>query len=199
MGFFGPSRAEVWQQFSDQIGGSFTSGGFFGRDRVDANVGNWTVSLDSYVVSTGKSAVVYTRFRAPFSNSSGLRFSIHRANIFTGIGKALGFQDIAIGDPSFDNAFVVTGNNEMLTTQLLQDTKIRELLEAQPDVNFDVRGSDGWFGDKLPTGYDELYFLAYGTITDINRIEALFELFSEVLHRLTDIGVAGSESTAARV
>ena len=58
----------------------------------------WTVTLDTYVVSTGKTSAIYTRMRAPYVNPDGFRFKIYRKSIFTGIGKALGMQDVDIGD-----------------------------------------------------------------------------------------------------
>jgi hypothetical protein len=62
---FGPSREEIWQQFATAVGGQFAPGSFLGGGtRVDAAHGQWVVTLDNYVVSTGKSAVTYTRMRA---------------------------------------------------------------------------------------------------------------------------------------
>jgi hypothetical protein len=192
MGFFGPSKADIWQQLSDSIGATFTAGGFLKGDRVDASVGEWIVTLDTYTMSDGKTSVTMTRMRAPYSNPTGMRFSVSRANLFTPIGKALGFQHIAVGDPMFDRDFVVTGNYESTIINLLRDPEIRDLLERQPDVHFDVRDSEGWFGPRFPENSDELYFTTYGVVTNLDRLKALFDLFARVLHRLTEIGAAAA-------
>ena len=73
MGLFGPSRGEVWQQLSDAIGATYTPGGFFKGDRVDARVDDWIVTLDTFTESDGKTSTTYTRLRAPFRNPSGSR------------------------------------------------------------------------------------------------------------------------------
>jgi hypothetical protein len=66
---FGPSRDEIWSLLAQQVGGQFTAGeGWAGRSRVDAQVGQWVVTLDTFVVSTGKSNVTFTQARALFVN-----------------------------------------------------------------------------------------------------------------------------------
>jgi hypothetical protein len=62
---FGPSRAEIWRQFSGETGSNFIEGGFWKSDKVEATHDQWTITLDLFVVSTGKSSTTYTRIRAP--------------------------------------------------------------------------------------------------------------------------------------
>ena len=50
---------------------------------------------------------LYPDAGAPYVNPDGFRFKIYRKSIFTGIGKALGMQDVDIGDEEFDREFVV--------------------------------------------------------------------------------------------
>ena len=44
-----------------------------GGEVAARQVGGYDITLDSYVVSTGKSTMRYTRMRAPFVNARGLR------------------------------------------------------------------------------------------------------------------------------
>jgi len=64
MGFlrqlFGPSKEEVWRQLCQEIGADFVEGGFWRGDKVVAKVKEWTLTLDTYTVSTGKSSTTYT-------------------------------------------------------------------------------------------------------------------------------------------
>ena len=46
MGWFGPSKDEVWRQLSQEIGAEFVEGGFWKGSKVQAHVGPWTVTLD---------------------------------------------------------------------------------------------------------------------------------------------------------
>ena len=61
---FGPSRESVWRQLSSEMGGEFVKGGMWKGDKVQATHGEWTVLLDTYVVSTGKTVIHFTRMRA---------------------------------------------------------------------------------------------------------------------------------------
>ena len=52
MGWFGPSKDEVWRQLCNEIGAEFVEGGFWKGSKVQAHVGPWTVTLDTYTVHT---------------------------------------------------------------------------------------------------------------------------------------------------
>jgi len=197
MGFeriFGVGREEVWRQLSTEIGADFIDGGFWRGNKVQAHLKNWTLTLDLYVVSTGHSHVEYTRLRAPFVNRDGFRFRIYRKGLFSGLGKALGMQDIESGhSAAFDEAFILQGNDESKVRRLLANPEIRRLLEAQPRVRFELKDDEGLFGPRFPEGVDELMFLALGFIKDVEQLKALFDLFHEVLEELHRIGSAGEE------
>lgn len=187
---FGPSKEEVWTQLCNEIGGEFINGGFWKGDKVTARTGEWTIILDTYTVSTGKSSSTYTRMRAPYINPDGFRFKIYNTNIFLNIGKFLGMQDINIGVENFDDRFIIRANNEDKVRQLLANGNIRSLLELQPYVYFEVKDDEGIFGHTFPEGVDELYFQAAGVIRDVERLKNLYNLFSEVLNQLCNIGSA---------
>lgn len=187
---FGPSRHEIWQQLSTEMGAQFVDGGFWKGDKVQATHGPWTITLDNYVVSNGKTTVTYTRMRAPYVNPDGFRFTVYRKGLFSEIAKWLGMQDIAIGDEQFDKDFILKSNQEVKLRQLLSEPRIREMIALQPDIHFEVRDDEGFFGPSFPAGVDELCFQVVGVIKDIERLKSLYELFSETLDRLCRIGSA---------
>ncbi len=189
---FGPSKEEIWQQFSAQIGGNLVEGGFWQGSKVEARHGEWTVTLDTYTVSTGKSSITYTRMRAPYANPDGFVFAIYRQGVFSTIGKWLGMQDVCVGYPEFDEAFIIKGNDEWKLRRLFANEKIRQLITAQPDIRVLVNARHGgfWEGEALPKGVDELYFEVVGVIKDVNRLKQLYELFSETLDELCRMGSA---------
>ena len=187
---FGPSRKEVWGKLSREIQAQYIDGGFWNGDKVIARVGDWTDTLDTYTVSTGKSSATYTRMRAPFINKDGFRFTIYRKSIFSDIGKLFGMQDIEIGIPTFDERFIIKGNNEFKVRELLSDSKIRELIEMQPAIYFSVKDDEGCFSTTFPEGVDELYFQVMGVIKDPGRLKSLYDLFAEILNQLCRIGSA---------
>jgi hypothetical protein len=187
---FGPSKREVWNQLAQGINATYVDGGFFGRDKVVATTGQWTVTLDTFTVSAGRSSTTYTRMRAPYVNKDGFWFRFYRAGLFTPLGEILGLHDIKIGEANFDDAFVLKANDEQKVRQLLSNPAIKQLMNMQPQIRVEVKDDEGWFGGHFPQGVDELYFVTHGVIKDIDRLEALFDLFSEILHQLCHIGSA---------
>jgi hypothetical protein len=190
MNWFGPSKDEVWRQLSQEIGAEFVEGGFWKGNKVQVHVQPWTITLDTYTVNTQHSHVTYTRMRAPYVNPEGFRFSIYRKGVFSDLGKLLGMQDIEVGEPGFDEAFIIKGNDEARVQTLFADARLRELVQGQPTIRLDVKDSEGWFGPKFPENVDELHFQVVGVIKDADRLRALFDLFAAVLDQLSRIGSA---------
>ena len=190
MGWFGPSKDEVWRQLSQEMGAEFIDGGFWKGSKVQVHVKPWTITLDTYSESSGESSVTYTRMRAPYINPEGFRFTIYRKGIFSALGKLLGMQDIEVGDPDFDEAFIIKGNDESKVVSLFSDTRIRQMIQDQPKIRLDVKDSEGWFGPTFPEDVDEVRFQIAGVIKDIKRLKALFELFAAILDQLCLIGSA---------
>ena len=192
--WFGPSKEEIWRQLSAEIGAHYEDGGFAKSAKVTATHGEWTVTLDTYVVSTGKTVIIFTRMRAPYVNPTGFRFNVYRKGLFTELGKMLGVQDVQIGDQAFDRDFVIQGTDEAKLQELFSSTALRQLLAAQPAVHFSVKDDEGWFGQTFPAGVDELCFQVTGVIKDPARLKGLFQLFSETLDQLCRIGSAYDQS-----
>jgi len=186
----GPSKEEIWRQLCGKIDGRYIEGGFWKGDKVEATHGEWTITLDTYTVSNGKSSVTYTRMRAPYVNPDGFHFTIYRKGIFSDIAKWFGMQDVAVGYEPFDQDFIIKGNSEMKLRHLFADARIRELIAAQPAIRFTVKDDEGWFGARLPEGVDELYFEVVGVIKDVEQLKILYELFAETLDQLCHIGSA---------
>jgi hypothetical protein len=123
-------------------------------------------------------------------NPEGFGFTIYRKGFFSALGKLLGMQDIEVGDPDFDEAFVIKGNDEGKVCGLFANPKIRQMIQDQPKVRLTVKDSEGWFGPKFPDDVDELHSEVVGVIKDVERLKALFDLFGAVLDQLFRIGSA---------
>jgi hypothetical protein len=138
--------------------------------RVEVTHGEWTVTLDTYAVSTGKVTILYTRMRAPYVNPEAFRFEV--------------------ADPAFDHDFIVKGTDEGRLRSLFASVALRELVQRQPQIHLSVKDDEGWFGAKFPGGVDILTFAVPGLIKDIERLKTLFELFAMTLDELCRIGAA---------
>ncbi|GFZ30040.1 hypothetical protein CSC2_05660 [Clostridium zeae] len=193
MGLFGPSKKEIWQQLALEINADYVNNGVWKGDRVEAHVDKWTVVLDTYTVSTGKSSITYTRMRAPFVNLDNFYFKIYRSGMFSGLGKIFGMEDINVGYETFDEEFIIKSNNESKVKQLFENDNIRRLIQYQPSISLEIKDDEGYFKSHFPDGVDELYFNVVGVIKDVERLKELYELFAEVLKELCDIGSASTE------
>jgi len=187
---FGPSKEEVWTRLSDEIEADFVDGGFLRGGKIIAKVKKWVITLDTYTISDGKTSTTFTRMRAPYVNKDGFRFKIHRKGFFSSFGKIFGLQDIEVGFSEFDEEFIIKGNDTEKLSKLFSNSKIRELIQLQPEISLEVKDDEGWFGTEFPQGVDELYFQVYGIVKDLDRLKNLYYLFAEVLNQLCVIGSA---------
>lgn len=199
-GLFGPSKEEVWQELCRQIGADFVAGGFWKGAKVQAHVKSWTITLDSYAVSSGHTQHVYTRMRAPLCSRGDFRFQIYRKSVFSDIAKRLGMMDIEVGQSvRFDDDFIIQGNDESRVKALFADREVRRLLELQPKIRLELKDDEGVFRHRFPEGVDELCFVTHGILKDVERLKLLFDLFAAVLDQLVKIGVATEEVPAVQL
>jgi hypothetical protein len=205
MGWFSPSKDEVWRQLSEDIGAEFVARGFCkGGSKVQAHVGPWSVTLDTYRVRRHHhpdrhSHVTYTRMRAAYVKPDGFRFRIYRKGFFSDLGKLLGMQNIAVGDPEFEETFIIKGNSEARVRDLFANARIRQMIQDQPEVRLEVKDSKGWSGPRFPDDVDELHFEVLGVMKDVERLKALFDLFAAVLDQLCRIGSAYKEEAGVEM
>jgi len=190
---FDKKREAIWRLLAEQLQGKYVEGGFWKGDKVQVNHADWTITLDRYVVSTGKVTIILTRIRAPFVAAKPLRFTVSRTHLFSAVSRMLGLMDIEVGDPPFDKDFVIKSNDEMLIRQFLGSKRLRDLIAGQKDIKFALKDDEGWFGSKFPPGVDELVFDVVGVISDLDRLKQLFDLFGVALDELVRIGVATPE------
>jgi hypothetical protein len=194
MGIFGPSRNKVWKQLSEEINASYIEDGYLKGPRIEYKHKYWTISLDTYTVSTGKSTITYTRMRVPFINQKKFLFKIYRKGVFSNIGKALGMQDVEIGYDYFDNDFIIKGNNEILLRRFFQNHNIRTLIEKQSRILLEIKVDEGRFGPKFKGNENELYFVATGVIKDKDRLKDLFDLFKKIINEFELIGITAKQT-----
>lgn len=183
---FGPSSDEIWRRLCLELGGDYVEGGFFKASKVRISHKQWTITFDTY----SDDDTTYTRIRAPYVNKAGFRFTIYRKGIISSLGKLLGMQDVEVGHSRFDDDFIIQGNDETRLRALFANERIRTLIERQPKIHLAVKDDEGWFGASFPSGVDELYFRVPGVIKDVAQLKQLYELFSEILNHLCQIGSA---------
>jgi hypothetical protein len=187
---FGPSQSDIWSQVAHNIGGQFDEDGLLGKKKLRYRSGQWELVLDTFVMTTGQTTIPFTRMRAPFVNKDGLYFKIYPEGLSGKIGKFFGMQDIQIGDSQFDEGYMIKSNNESKVKALLHSSRVKQLVEAQPKIELQIKNDNGLFGASFPQGTDMLYFACVGVVKDPQVLKDLFELFCCVLDRLVEIDCA---------
>ncbi len=194
------NKDDIWRELSKQINSRIDEGGLFGTDKMLLDVRNWTITLDEYQVSQGKTRITYTRMRAPFKTRSDFRFCLTPHNLFSDISiKLFGAQDIRINDNAFDERFVIESNNERELRELLSSERLRNLVLSQGvSIQFALKDDEGWFGTKFPDGVNELYFSTPGAVRDMNVLQSMFEILTETLLKLEQMGIASAENPGVK-
>ena len=201
--FESPSSREVWSELAKEIDAQYWEQpanyynlGGDGRT-VLLTVEGWTIWLEAHStpgtpVHPGGPETI--RMRAPYENRDDFRFAISRKHFLTGIEKFLGMQDIEIGDPVFDNEFVIKGNDKVKVRSLFANPRLRQLVRSQPYVFLQNEKSEiitGANSLEERAARNELYFpLRYDQSKDLARLKSLFELFTVTLKQLRSIGSA---------
>jgi hypothetical protein len=125
-----------WADAAQQLGLEFRPSGPFSRPTITGQSAGHTIRIDTVTHSSGKSQHTDTRFRVEYP-SQGFDFALSREHALRRLSKMFGAQDIEIGDPSFDEAFIVkTSDPEKLAavlTPAVRDSLIR-LLAVYPQV-----------------------------------------------------------------
>lgn len=200
MGWFGPDKDEVWERLSRDIGGQYIAGSFWKSGKVQKRVDQWTITLDTVSRQQGENNhATYTRLRAPYANPDGFRFTVYQSSFFSGLGRALGMQDVEIGDPAFDDAFIVKGNDESKLVSLFADRELREMVASLPRMRLEVKGRGSWFSSTDSPNVDLLCFETPGVVKDLDKLEHFFAVLSALLHRLCTIGVAHKYDPGVRL
>jgi len=197
MGIFGPSKREVWEQLCRETQSLYVKGGFIKNAKVEYKHRLWLVVLDEYTVSTGKSSATYTRIRTPYMPKEHFQFQISRENVFSGIAKAFGAQDIETGDGEFDKAYIVKSDDDWQVRRLLDDEALRAQLMAQKAFSLHNKPQGFLAPVKLPAGAGQLEFQIGGTIRDVERLKGLFTIFALVLDGLCKMDAITDEGVAA--
>lgn len=191
---YSPYKEEVWQQLVQETDAEIVTSGFWNKQQVQKKAGPWMITLDEYIVHSKPAKITYTRLRAPFVSTDGFRFKLYDETFFSAVGKAFGMQDVQIGEEIFDAKFILKTNNEARLRQLFGNNRIRQMISLYHHVHFAIRGDENWFGTRLPTTVDELYFRTPITVRNVEGLRTLFEIFTETLQQLCEIGTATPQS-----
>ena len=166
--FFGLNDWKKWNAFAEEIGGEFVRGSWLRSDVVRASYKHWTIIMDT----VNHNKTTYTRFRIPCRSDQPLKIDVYYSNWTAQIGKWLGMQDIIVGDPDFDKAFIVKGSDKRVIEIL--DKEMRYYLMAHPYLYIKSRGSK----------FEEFILEVSGCMTDHTKLMMIFRFIAMTLDRM---------------
>ena len=145
-----------WARTARTLGLSFTPWSMTSRPDLSGAVDGLGVRVTIEQRGSGKSKKSYTVFRVAYPDA-GIDIGIGPETAFHRMGKWFGVQDIEIGDPVFDEAFVVAGDPSSLAGWLTESRRLAILRLAQgfPAVRID-RSTVSWDRRDAITDGDEL-------------------------------------------
>lgn len=123
-----------------------------------------TVRLHTFTTGSGKRRQVWQALGVSCENAQGLTFVLGPQNVLTALGTLFGGQDVRVGDPAFDDRFVVRTNAvDFLRAALLPE--IRALLLQR----WSARGAGATV--KLEGG--EVVYAETGSFTETAVVERM--------------------------
>ncbi|MFQ5929930.1 MAG: hypothetical protein ACE5MK_09535 [Acidobacteriota bacterium] len=176
-----------WKELSHRIGAEFIK-----KDsKVRLRFREWIITLYSTEETDyrAEGLIPVTYMRAPYGTKDGFAFEIYPWAI--SLGKLFGERRVRVGVPEIDSNFIIQSTNEAKVRALFANPRIRQLIQ--------IHGKFNAFGVRWAEGLNELYLRSEGTISDVERLKSLFELFTETLSQLVAIGSASEEAPNVEV
>ena len=127
---------EAWRLAAERLGFEFARGSWSGGPTLTGRLDGSPAEIRSYTKSSGKNSTRYTRYTLGFPPIGvGLRLTRQ-----SGVGllfKVLGTQDIEIGDPTFDEAFIVQAADPQAARAVLTPgttMMLNRLIAVHPEI-----------------------------------------------------------------
>ena len=181
MGLLGPSRDEILETIARNTNGEFKKGKMFKTSCIKYTHESWCYYLDDYSIQAGNVPIIYTRLRAPFINKKGFDLTIYKKTIFSNLAKSLGGQDIPIGEPDFDEEWIIKGSSEELVKNILKYGNISELIKNEEKLKIEIKRVEGKTNKKNQSTESQITFLVQDYMKNEERVVNLMRLIETLL------------------
>ncbi|MGH8875278.1 MAG: hypothetical protein ACRDVM_08520 [Acidimicrobiia bacterium] len=211
-----PTRHPSWREFADRVGGEFRQARWWRSDEVVTRVGDWLVHLDTVMLDPESGVLEPGRFYssrrgtqawADFHSLDAFQFiardrkwlhgvpgrlqwDIDLGRLMDAIGGHDPDEDLELGEPSFDEHFVVRANDPAKLKALVAETSLLATLAARPalaEIRIAIAGKTG---DPSPRPAS-LILWEREMWHDPDALMAIQGLLVGLLDRLAAIGSAG--------
>jgi len=182
------SMNQAWQVAAETLRFSFAPGTWRGGPTMTGLLDGAPAEIKSYTKSSGKSSTRYTRYTVTFP-SIGVGLRLQRQSGMGMFLKVLGTQDIIIGEPIFDEAFIVQAADPQAARAVLGTgitMVLNRLIALHPEI---IVSDDRIVLDRRATVRDADTLVstlrrlasAAGVLADAGQSEALTRLVEQRL------------------
>jgi len=181
---FSSTKDEIWSEFAQEIGATYSFEGVFRKknSRLVYNYKNWEIILDTE--NDTENGSTFTRARVAFNNNDNLYFKIRSTN-FSPFLRFFIRSSFEIGDFSFDDRYIVSGNKPEKIKLLLDSLDFKHLMLFMPSsCVLKTIESEGLFSKRYENGISLLYFRCFGLIKTKKELKTIIEVFKTLLDRL---------------
>ncbi|WP_192822025.1 hypothetical protein [Rufibacter sp. LB8] len=171
------SEEELWQQVALDIA----------RDKnltsysAQLNLNDTEVFLDIDIDLGGgfESGFSTTTFMAPLLSPSTFQFVLHEQDWMSEIGKFFGMDDVTLGYPELDEAFVVKTNQPETLQALFADEHLRHALLQHPNCELKL-GTESDDADAPPF----ITFSKDEAILDMTKLQEVYRMVITIVQKL---------------
>jgi hypothetical protein len=119
-----------------------------------------------------------TNFLAPVPGNPTLRFHLHEQDWVNEIGKVFGLEDVKLGYPELDEAFIIKTNEPETLAQLLSDDAVRTFLLKHQNAELELKQDNEEAGLILTFSKDE-------AILDMAELREVYRVLRELVSRIS--------------
>lgn len=166
--------SEQWTHFAHHTGLHITPGSFFVHPSVTGLYARFHVDLRTVTRGSGQNSSTYTVMTVYLPIQNGLIVSFYKEGFLSKLGKAIGTQDVQVGDHQFDEAFMIKSNSPPHVAHLLT-AEIRQYALAMRDA----------MNVSLRTG--QVQWEQLGTETDSQRLGNVLNMLVLIARQVLEI------------
>ncbi|RSK32441.1 hypothetical protein [Hymenobacter metallilatus] len=167
--FHADSESELWQQVAADIARQPDMYDY----SADLHQQDFRVRLELDIDLGGgfEGGYELTTLTASVPAHMAFHFALHEQDWVHEVGKLLGLQDVEVGDPALDAAFIITTNQPDTLRQLLADPEVRATLLRYPDARLALAPAS-----HAPDAPVQLTFTAERAITEPAQLQEIYHM-----------------------
>ncbi len=165
----------AWTDVAARTGLAHQPGSLFSRPQMSGEYRRRPIRVYTYSTGAGEHRTTYTAVSLTVNNASGSMLGIAPSNtVGSFLGKVFNAQDVEIGDPAFDERFVIKSSPPEFAPQVLGDARVRaEITDIPGAFHIGLEGPSLTYSKAGLEGDAGLLMKMFDTLSDLaDRFEA---------------------------